>query len=494
MSRVALALWTSICAIALVLPASAGAAPVRRHHSTRAHDSRVAPHLLVAGETLQWTRVNGAHGYLLARTIPGQPTRYSTVSGTSSTPSPVPGATVLYDVRAEAKGSIWANRVSISYPSTTNQPTEPGSPATPGGPTSGSSPGTPKRVTSPVTSPPVATPPILPPPAETPPVVTPPAETPPVEEAAPPTSSAFEPGINAGWVYPGQLDLPAATTLGAKVVRVPFPIEWTTAQLEPTIAGWAAIGVAVAPLATFTGTMPTPQEAQHLASWAKAFGPGGSFWASRSDGRLAIKTIEFGNETEDSYQYGDEPGDPSYAARAWTYAIRLREAAEAIEAGGVHVGLLSVAEDWSGEWLNTMYAAVPNLTRYVGGWVAHPYGTHWKSSLEGLLTQTQAHGAASIPIDVTEWGLASDGGRCLTENYGWNPCMNDQEAAETLTTVSSGMRALLGSRLELFLLYQIRDQQPSAVTNEREAYFGALQHENQPKGAYTAVVKQLLAS
>jgi hypothetical protein len=301
--------------------------------------------------------------------------------------------------------------------------------------------------------------------------------------------------MNAGWVYPGQLDMAAATKLGAKLVRVEFPIEWTVAQLERTIAGYAEIGVRVAPLATFDGRLPTPAEAQRLADWAKAYGPGGTFWAGRDDGQLAIQTIEFGNETSNGSQYGEATADePSYTARAQTYALRLKEAAESISTSNIHVGLLAVTGDWTGHWMSGMFSAVPNFNNYIAGWVSHPYGASWRKTLEEVISQTAAHGAPStIPIDITEWGLASDNGRCLTENYGWNPCMNYLEAGETLSKTLAEMRQMLGGRLGMFMLYQSRDQQPSGSTNDREDYFGLLQHEGQSKGAYTQVAEEVLA-
>ena len=98
---------------------------------------------------------------------------------------------------------------------------------------------------------------------------------------------------------------------------------------------------------------------------------------------------------------GDNAGDASYQARAETYARRLQEAAEAIAATGIHMGLLAQADELNGDSMNGMYAAVPNLGRYVAGWVIHPYH-HWRSRMEALLEQLGAHHApASIPIDVT---------------------------------------------------------------------------------------------
>ena len=304
---------------------------------------------------------------------------------------------------------------------------------------------------------------------------------------------AFQPGMNAGWVYTGQLDTQAVSKLGARVVRVNFPIEWTAAQLKPTIAGYASMGVRVAPLASFDGRIPSSAEARALASWAKAYGPGGTFWAGQSDGNLAIQTIEFGNETSGGYQYGDGAGAPSYMARARAYATLIKEAAQAISATGIPVGMLAVSEDWTGDWMKEMFAAVPNLGSYIGGWVSHPYGTQWKYKLENIIKQSAEHGASSsLPIDITEWGVASDNGRCLSENYGYNPCMSYQEAAETLRSVTGAIRSYLGPRLGLYLFYQARDQAVSGASTEREGYFGLLQHALQLKGAYTTAAQEVL--
>jgi hypothetical protein len=409
-------------------------------------DNQAAPTITVTGQSLSWTQIAKVGTYVMVTKVPGQADVYSVVSGTSITPTVVPGATVKYSFRTAVEGSAWATEVSITYPAP-------------------------------------------------PPVKEQPKEQPKEEPAGARGTTGFQPGINAGWVYDGQLDMQSVTILGAKVVRVEFPIEWTAAELERTIVGYAELGIRVAPLATFDGTMPTPAQAQGLALWAKAYGPGGTFWAGRSDGALAIQTIEFGNETSGGYQYGDNAGEPSYQQRAKTYAIRLKEAAQAISAAGVKVGMLAVAEDWTGDWMDGMFSAVPNLGSYLAGWVSHPYGPGWKSKFEDIANQAASHGAPStIPIDVTEWGLANDNGRTLSENYGYNPSMSYQEAASTLRSTVAEMRAWLGSRVGLFFLYQVRDQQTSGASSEREAYFGALQHEDQSKGPYTQAAQELLAA
>jgi len=315
----------------------------------------------------------------------------------------------------------------------------------------------------------------------------------PAEEPSSPTS-ALQTGINSGH-EPG--DFVAAATLGAKLVRVGFGIEDTAAQLRPTIEKYAAEGVTVLPLAEFAGRMPSPAEAQNLASWADAYGPGGTFWAGRSDGELAIESIEFGNETDYSEQYHDEPGDASYRLRAEEYAVRVKEAAQAIKSSGNTVGLLVQDDDRSGDWMNGMYAAVPELTQYVAGWTMHPYGgrEYNEYRFRVLIKQAAEHGASSVPIDVTEWGVTTDNGRCLEYNDGLNPCMTYQEAAQEVRSSFTWMKEMLGSKLAMFIFYQTGDQAPSGTTTNWQGYFGALQYEGKAsKGPFTEAVEAVLHS
>ncbi len=140
-----------------------------------------------------------------------------------------------------------------------------------------------------------------------------------------------------------------------------------------------------------------------------------------------------------------------------------------------------------------MFKAVPNLAGMVAGWTVHPYGPEWQGRIDALISQTQADGApSSIPIYITEWGLATDNGRCLSENYGLNKCMSYQEAGNTLGSTVAAMRARYGSRLHAFYLYQAQDQGPSGTSTNREEYFGALQNDGDSKGPYTAEVQSLL--
>jgi hypothetical protein len=453
--------WSSTQSITYPAPALSSAPPPSAETllSTPPVNLQTAPIIAVSGQALTWTQIGSVTTYVIMSKVPGQEAQYSTVSGTSTTPAAVPGVTVQYSVRTAVDGSVWAPDVSISYPS---EPTTGGGPKTPEPPASAPEP-----------------------PAQ------PPAQTP-VETAA--SDPNFQPGLNSGTNM--KEDLQGAALLGAKVVRVGWSIDTTPAGMEPVIAGYAAKGIRVQPLAEFYQTVPSPAEAQNLASWAKAYGPGGTFWAGRSDGQLAIGAIEFGNETSSQSQYGDAPGEPSFFARAQTYAIRFREAAEAIATTGTGVGLLAQDEDESGDWMSGMYSAVPNLSKYVAGWTIHPYGgeQYNRERLDALIAQTAERGASTVPIDITEWGVSTDNGDCVNFNEGFNLCMTYEEAAQTLKSSFAWMSKLLGARLGDFFLYQVRDQQPAGQSSNWQAYFGVLQHELQPKGAYTTAAEALLSS
>lgn len=289
--------------------------------------------------------------------------------------------------------------------------------------------------------------------------------------------------------------------LGVPIVRVEFPIDAGTARLAPVIAAFARRHMSVLPMAGFPGRIPTGAEAANLASWAHAFGPSGTFWSHRGGPVEPIRDIEFGNETNQGYQYGGcGPGCSDYAARARAYALDVKQAQQAIDgpAGNGRVGVLAIGDDGgtgSAEWVNGMFAAVPDLATRVAGWTAHPYGPrpHWQGLLDRLVAQTAARGApSSVPIWITEIGVASDDGRCLANNFGWNPCMSYVEAASAISSTVSAIRARYGLRVRAIFIYQALDQRLPNTDAEREHYFGVLGANGAAKGAYTTAFRALV--
>jgi hypothetical protein len=434
-----------------------------------------SPTLTVSGQTLTWNAISGVSSYVFVRKVPGKADEYSTVTGTSITPPAVSGATVSFSIRSSVEGSAWAPEVSISYPAGTpvTQPGESTSGAGNGtteGPTgtTGSIEGTTGTGTGISTG---------------------------GQVSGTGSTGTFEMGVVAGSAL--LYELPFIQKLGAHTARTEFEIGTPASQMDSTMEAYARAGVRPLLLASFYGTLPTPAQDQNLATWAAQFGPGGSFWKGKNlPASSAVTDIEFGNETSYAYQYSED--SPSgYATRAQTYALRFAEAQAAIHAANPNVGLLAQGDPGNApgtSWMDNMFKAVPNLGQIVAGWTVHPYGPNWQSIMDKVVSSAQADGASSsIPLYVTEWGLSTDNGRCLEENYGFNACMTYQEAATTLQSNLSAMRARYGSRLAAFYLFQAHDQDATGTTTKREGYFGALQSNEAPKGAYTTAVESLLS-
>ncbi len=441
---------------------------------------RVAPTLKLEGATLSWGAVPGVNRYVLVRIVAGKSRLRHVVTGTSWNPVAIPGATVEYVVRNHIARSHWSAPVTITFPSAPAKPA--GTEAGAGGGRrsegkgSGSHPGSGSSG-----------------PGSGPGSGSPGPETPGAEGTH--TTSGFETGVVPTTLAGGE---PATIkALGAHSVRMEFPIGAPPSELASAVEAYARVGLRLLPLAGFYGTLPNSSEARNLASWAATYGPHGSFWAGKPFPEVPVTAIEFGNETSYTYQFSDN-SPAGVSARAGTYATRLAEAQSAIAAAGQQVGLLAQADDGgtgSPAWVNGMFSAVPDLGARVAGWTVHPYGPTWQRKIDALVSTTAARGAsAAIPIYVTELGIAVDNGHCLSENYGWNPCMTNTEAAATLAGVVGGMRSRYGSRLHALYLYQAQDQKPENATNNRENYFGVLQSNGASKGAFTTAVQAVLGS
>ena len=143
--------------------------------------NQTAPVLKISGQVLSWDRVGRVSDYYLVKKVPGRAYSYSSVRGTSTTPSAVAGATVRYSVRTAVDGSLWARERSISYPAAGSAPSN--------APTS------------------------------------------------PPPSGSFVAGVNAGAAL--DYELPYVRTLGARAARLQFPIGASVRDMAPVIGRYA---------------------------------------------------------------------------------------------------------------------------------------------------------------------------------------------------------------------------------------------------------------
>ncbi len=406
-------------------------------------DLLAAPALVASGTTLAWNQVGTVTTYVLVRRITGTADKYTAVSGTTVTPAPVAGKTARYSVRTAIEGSAWSPAVSITYPAD-------------------------------------------PAPA--------PAPSPSTTSPSPSPIGGFQMGLVSGSVPLYQL--PWLKQLGTRTARMEFRIGTSAASMAPIMEEYAKAGIRPLLLASFYGRLPTSAEVQSLASWAAAYGPGGTFWQGKRYATTpGVTSIELGNETSYSYQFPDYSLG-TYSGRAQTYAQRAKEAAIAIRSANPNVGLLAIGDNAVNQdaWVVNMFRAVPDLGSYVSGWTIHPYGPNWAARMDSTVNSTKRAGSPDLPIYITEWGLATDNGRCLDDNYGFDKCMTYDEAATTLRATLAGMHSRYGRRLGAFYLYQANDQNATGTSSSREKYFGALQQLGATKGAYTAEVMANLAA
>ena len=161
-----------------------------------------------------------------------------------------------------------------------------------------------------------------------------------------------------------------------------------------------------------------------------------------------------------------------------------------MQAANPAMGLLAQADDGNcgcATWVNAMHTAVPEP------------GDHGRRLDRPPLRPEEPLGAphrsahrpdgrlgwsSSIPIDITEYGMATDNGRTLTDNYDWPTNQTYQQAADAVTLTVNQMLAKpgFGSRLRLFTYFQGHDQQASGSSNEREYYFGVMKSDGSRQG------------
>src|SRR3954454_6292453 len=311
--------------------------------------------------------------------------------------------------------------------------------------------------------------------------------------APPPPAPAFTVGLVAGPAAAWEASLADKAGLHPKVVRVPFQIGASVSSVQSQVAGLAAKGVQALLLAEFPGRIPSQAEAQSLAAWAKAVGPGGTFWAGRADGALAVRDIEFGNETNQSYQFGGVSSGSSYIARAQSYAQRARDAADAIRAANPSVGLLAIGDNGgsgTSQWVDGMFSAVPDLNKHVAGWSAHPYGPkiRYGPVMDKAMNDVTRHGDTTLPFFLTEYGISTNNGTCLDSNYNWPNCMTYQQAGDSMRNAILDLKQSY-PRIAQIYIFEQRDM--ANDPNGREANFGAIKSDGSLKGAYTDTIRNI---
>jgi putative glycosyl hydrolase len=459
-----------------------------RARSASTHSSpRLAPQLIVSGETLSWTRVDAIKTYVLVRKVPGQPDRYSVLRGTSATPPAVPGTTVRYSVRTTAWWSAWSREKSISYPRVTpgggrppHAPAEapgkapanpPGSQAAPAISVSGQTlswnatpgvstyvlvrrvPGQPDQYSE-VTGTSIV-PPAVPgatvhysvrsavqgsawstevsiayPASVSSPAPPPPVSPPPPSEGPSQGSSGMTVALDiGGWDWASAVNDEATAV---RYVRSSYKHFDSDSQMELL----AKAGVTLMPLFGEGGTLAGYDNSAffgEIVAWFKRYGKGGTFWAGKPVD-LGATTAELINEPGNPYFYPDYNNTQLYAEM--TKAVH--SALEANFAAAVRPKLLV---SYDGGFNGSAYGrAIFAAGAVADGVTVHPYGGHGsESALGGRERVTQAHGETGLPVYVTEVGWPTAVGQAPTgDSLQWN----EQQQAENVTRFIQWTRSL----------------------------------------------------
>ncbi len=334
-------------------------------------ETQAAPTLHVSGQTISWSEVGGVSTYVLAIKVPGEEEKYTEVSGTSVTPSAVPGATVRYSLRTAVEGSAWSTEVAISYP------------------------------------------------AETPPPPPPAKESEKTEET-PSGSLLTGPmwvGVDAGgWPSSFASDIAGA----ASYVRVESP---------SSISGWTAAGLKV------IDDMAGPYNSGGVAA------VNATEWAAKAVAEVKanpqIAAVEVLNEPGNQWiGWGSSAGDAANAA-AYDHLLKVVHEAFVANFGSDHPAILASYDGGEGPttWGQEMWAAEPNVGNYINGVTLHSYGGTSNRTHSALGDREQIENAHSqhpdMPIYITEVGWPTAVGQPSTgDSFQWT----ESEQAQNITS------------------------------------------------------------
>ncbi len=344
--------------------------PVEKPAEKPPVETQAAPTLHVSGQTISWTEVGGVSTYVLAIKVPGKEEKYTEVSGTSVTPSAVPGVTVRYSLRTAVEGSAWSTEVAISYP------------------------------------------------AETPPPPPPAKESEKTEETQPGSllTGPMWVGVDAGgWPSSFASDIAGA----ASYVRLESP---------SSISGWTAAGLKV------IDDMAGPYNSGGVAA------VNATEWAAKAVAEVKanpqIAAIEVLNEPGNQWiGWGSSAGDAANAA-AYDHLLKVVHEAFVANFGSNYPAILASYDGGEGPttWGQEMWAAEPNVGNYINGVTLHSYGGTSNRTHSALGDREQIEKAHSqhpdMPIYITEVGWPTAVGQPSTgDSFQWT----ESEQAQNIT-------------------------------------------------------------
>lgn len=332
-------------------------------------------------------------------------------------------------------------------------------------------------------------------------------------------TSALRPlriGLNAntnGWGNDMGREQSRVAATGVRYIREEFdwdtiqptPGTWDFSRYDELVADAAQRGLTVLPLLmrvpSWAGrhphTLPTdPSDyARFVARVAQRYGRGGDFWREHSNlnGGLAPQYFELWNEPY-LPQFSD--GDPSPAR----YARMVKASVIAGRAANPRARFLLAADTTSAmvagghdrEWIDAMYAAVPDLGRYFDAVAVHPYSVNapnrfdannarWQfGRLDQIHRRFAAHGDGGKHLWITEVGFTT----CPRNS----DCVSETAQASYLTDVYALASTRYRPYVDAVIWYGWHDFGGSSPDPaDKEEWFGMIRHDGTPKPALAAL-------
>jgi exo-beta-1,3-glucanase (GH17 family) len=193
------------------------------------------------------------------------------------------------------------------------------------------------------------------------------------------------------------------------------------------------------------------------------------------------------------------PGGPNPV----TYARLVKAAVEAARARNPRARFL-IQADTTGQptdgppvdWVDAMFAAVPDLARWFDGVAVHPYATGASPDeytpsgdtrgqfrrIEQIHDRFAAHGAGAKPFWLTEIGWATCPER--------PPCVNEQQQADYIQRMLEIVRGY--SWVQAVLIYNYRDDQRAADSpTNMNKWYGLLRSDGRAKPAWKVLQRAM---
>jgi hypothetical protein len=291
-------------------------------------------------------------------------------------------------------------------------------------------------------------------------------------------------------------------------------LDWPVAEPEPGVYRWATFDrlfesaaehhLHVLPLLLKTPAWAGPAPlgfpadpstfADFAARLAARYGPGGTFWTSHPqlDAGDAPAWFELWNEPYTT-TFSTGGVDPAAYARLVVAAARAGRVANPRTHWLMAADLLYAASDArAGNWLDALYAAEPNLNRYIGGVAVHPYSylpptagpragplEERFARIGAIESVLRRHGAGDKEVWITELGWST----CSLRPA----CTSVHDQAQWLADAFTLVRTRYARFVRALFVYHLDDF--AVASDDREDHYGLTAVGGSHKPAW-AVVRQ----